>query len=75
MPYVSNAQRRFFHSPGAKKAGITTSQVKEFDSASKGKKLPEQLGNARRKSAGKRATKPHMKRMGGHGNPFSNDKI
>lgn len=41
MPYVSDAQRRFFHSAGAKKAGITPKQVKEFDSASKGKKLPE----------------------------------
>lgn len=41
MPYVSNAQRRFFHSPGAKRAGITSAEVKEFDQASKGKKLPE----------------------------------
>lgn len=41
MPYVSDAQRRFFHSPGAKKAGITSSEVSEFDSASKGMKLPK----------------------------------
>lgn len=41
MPYASDAQRRFFHSPGAAKAGITPSQVSEFDAASKGKKLPE----------------------------------
>lgn len=41
MPYASDAQRRFFHSSGAKKAGISSSQVKEFDSASKGMKLPE----------------------------------
>lgn len=40
-PYKSDAQRRFFHSPGAKKAGITKKQVKEYDEASKGKKLPE----------------------------------
>jgi hypothetical protein len=41
MPYKSDAQRRFFHSAGAAKAGIKPSQVKEFDSASKGMKLPE----------------------------------
>ena len=41
MPYVSNRQRRFFHSPSAKKAGITKAEVKEYDAASKGKKLPE----------------------------------
>jgi len=43
MPYKSDAQRRFFHSPGAKKAGITPGQVKEFDSASKGMALPEKV--------------------------------
>lgn len=41
MPYKSAAQRRFFHSPGAKRAGISKSQVREFDQASKGMKLPE----------------------------------
>ena len=41
MPYKSQAQRRFFHSAGAKKAGITSKEVKEFDQASKGLKLPE----------------------------------
>jgi len=41
MPYKSDAQRRFFHSPGAKRAGITKAEVKEFDQASKGEKLPE----------------------------------
>lgn len=40
-PYASDSQRRFFHSPGAKKAGITKGQVNEYDSASKGMKLPE----------------------------------
>jgi len=43
MPYKSDAQRRFFHSPGAAKAGLTESKVKEFDKASKGKKLPEKV--------------------------------
>lgn len=40
MPYKSDAQRRFFHSPGAQKAGITPAQVKDFDQASKGMNLP-----------------------------------
>lgn len=43
MPYKSDAQRRFFHTPAAKKAGISTAMVKEYDTASKGKKLPEKL--------------------------------
>jgi len=46
VPYVSDAQRRFFHSAGAKKAGITKSQVAEYDSASKGKSLPERKSGA-----------------------------
>ena len=41
MPYKSDAQRRFFHSAGAAKAGITKKEVKEYDKASKGKKTPE----------------------------------
>jgi len=41
MPYVSDAQRRFFHTDTAKKKGITSKEVKEFDTASKGMKLPE----------------------------------
>ena len=41
MPYKSDAQRRFFHSPGAKKAGITKKMVSEWDKASKGRKTPE----------------------------------
>lgn len=41
MPFKSDAQRRFFHSEGAKKAGISQQTVKEFDRASKGKELPE----------------------------------
>lgn len=41
MPYKSEAQRRFFHSKGAIKAGISKKTVKEFDKASKGKKLPK----------------------------------
>lgn len=37
MPYKSAKQRNFFHSPGAKKAGITKSIVKKWDKESKGK--------------------------------------
>ena len=41
-PYKSDAQRRYFHY--AEKAGkIKPSVVKEFDQASKGKKLPEHV--------------------------------
>lgn len=41
MPYKSERQRRFFHSAGAAKAGITTADVSHWDEASKGLKLPE----------------------------------
>lgn len=44
MPYKSDAQRRFFHSEGAKKAGISEKTIKEFDEASKGQELPEKVG-------------------------------
>lgn len=43
MPYKSEAQRKFFHTDAAKKQGITESTVKEFDQASKGKKLPMKI--------------------------------
>ena len=52
MPYKSQQQRKFFHSAGAKKAGITQDEVKEFDTASKGKALPERV-----KAPRKRGTK------------------
>lgn len=42
MPYKSEAQRRYFHY-AAKLGKIKASVVKEFDSASKGKKLPEHV--------------------------------
>ena len=41
MPYKSDAQRKFFHTDTARKAGITPSEVKEFDKASKGMDLPK----------------------------------
>lgn len=40
MPYVSDAQRRFFHTPTARAHGISAATVREFDTASKGMKLP-----------------------------------
>lgn len=43
MPYKSKAQERYFHSSGAKKAGISKAVVAEYDKASKGAKLPERL--------------------------------
>jgi hypothetical protein len=44
MPYVSDAQRRFFHSPGAAKAGLTKTDVEHWDDASRGQKgLPEHV--------------------------------
>ena len=43
MPYRSDAQRRFFHSKGAHKAGITPATVKEWDDASRGQEVPERV--------------------------------
>lgn len=41
MPYESLAQERFFHTPTARKKGITPAMTKEWDQASKGMKLPK----------------------------------
>lgn len=41
MPYQSDAQRRWAHTPSGEKALGGPSAVKEWDSASKGMKLPE----------------------------------
>jgi len=41
MPYKSEAQRKFFHTATARRKGITKKTVKEFDKASKGKRLPK----------------------------------
>lgn len=43
MPYKSEAQRRFFHSKGAMKAGITKKMVSHWDRVSKGKRLPKRV--------------------------------
>lgn len=42
MPYKSEAQRRKFHAM-EKRGEISRATVKEFDEASKGKKLPEKV--------------------------------
>ena len=51
MPYSSEAQRKFFHTDTAKKAGITAAQVSDFDRASKGKKLPEHVAKKKKSKA------------------------
>lgn len=43
MPYVSEKQRRFFHTETARRKGITPEMVEEYDQASKGKKLPKHV--------------------------------
>jgi hypothetical protein len=42
MPFKSQAQRRFMHA-AEDRGDIKPSTVKEFDEASKGKKIPERL--------------------------------
>jgi RNA-binding protein YhbY len=42
MPYKSQAQQGYFHANVGKK-GITPGVVKEFDTASKGMKLPPKV--------------------------------
>jgi len=42
MPYKSNAQRKFMH-VAEERGEISPKVVKEFDKASKGKKLPEKV--------------------------------
>lgn len=42
MPYRSDAQRRLFHAK-LNRGEISAKVVREFDKASKGKKLPERV--------------------------------
>lgn len=44
MPYVSEAQRRYFHANKAKLEAQGV-DVGEWDAATKGKKIPERVGN------------------------------
>ena len=43
MPFQSDAQRRWGHSPAGQKALGGPEKVKEWDAATKGKKLPEKV--------------------------------
>jgi hypothetical protein len=47
MPYTSDAQRKWAHTPAGTKALGGTAKVKEWDSATKGKKLPEKVTPAK----------------------------
>jgi hypothetical protein len=51
MPYESDAQRRYFH---ANENEIGKDVVKEFDKASKGKKLPEKVSRSKKRRMRKR---------------------
>lgn len=48
MPYKSDAQRKYFHA-AEERGEISPKTVKEFDEASKGKKLPERVKKKVRK--------------------------
>lgn len=52
MPYKSDAQRRWAHTPKGKKALGGDEKVAEWDAASKGKKLPERVTKKLRKARG-----------------------
>lgn len=54
MPYVSQAQQRFFHTDTARRQGIGAKTVQDFDQASKGLKLPRKVSTKRAISRGKR---------------------
>jgi hypothetical protein len=63
VPYKSDAQRRKFHAL-LNRGEIKASTVKEFDTASKGKKLPERVKpKGPKKATGK--TTARRKRGGG----------
>ena len=51
MPYKSDAQRRLFHHLAAQ-GKIPMAKVREYDAASKGKKLPEFVGHAKKAFGG-----------------------
>lgn len=46
MPYKSDSQRRWAHTEAGKKALGGESAVHEWDSATKGKKLPEKVSKS-----------------------------
>lgn len=65
MPYKSEQQRKFFHTPTARAKGITPAQVSEFDAASKGQKLPAKAKKGRKKRKVNFAKSANSK-MGGY---------
>ena len=46
MPYKSRSQQRYFHAAEAR-GEIEPATVKEYDKASKGKKLPEKVKSSK----------------------------
>ena len=60
--YVSDAQRKFFHTQTAQKEGITPAMVKEYDQASKGMDLPERAPKKTLKKRKKRLVKLEEKK-------------
>lgn len=50
MPYVSDAQRKWAHTPSGTKALGGKKKVAEWDRATKGKKLPKKKGKKKKKS-------------------------
>jgi hypothetical protein len=56
-PFASDSQRRFFHSKGAKKAGITKADIEKWDAESKGKKVPEKVKKKKATPKKKKVTK------------------
>ncbi len=63
MTYVSDAQRRFFHSPGAAKAGLSSAEVEKWDQESKGQtNLPERV-QAKRRNANAPKKKPRSRSL------------
>ena len=53
MPYKSIAQEGWAHTPAGQKALGGPDKVAEWDAASKGKKLPQRVGNPSRRPQGK----------------------
>lgn len=49
MPYKSLAQERWAHTKAGKKALGGASKVKEWDTATKGRKLPKKITKSKKK--------------------------
>ena len=62
MPFKSKSQQRWAHTAAGKKALGGDAAVKEWDQASKGKKLPEKVGKS--EPMAKAAGAPGMQKIG-----------